>query len=348
MMEDLKIKRIFNNNAKNTAFMDLLAQYDLKLDKMIDYTCGIYDEEVLVATGSLYQNIIKCVAIDSKYQGGHVFNLLISHLMTEIYERKFTAIYVYTKYELLQSFELLGFAEIVSLPPTITFMEKTTRGFQNYLETVQAETPEHVRTQKAASIAGIVMNANPFTRGHQFLIEKAASENDYVHVFVLSEDISLFPASVRKELVIKGTAHLPNVFIHDTRDYLVSSKTFPAYFIPDDQDVTRIQAHLDATIFLKIATALNITKRYVGEEPYSVATNIYNEEMVKVYADKLTLIIVPRIAFEENIISATKVRNALEEGDLNFVQQFVPSTTYEFLLTDVGAAIIDKIQKQKK
>ena len=46
---------------------------------------------------------------------------------------------------------------------------------------------------EAPKVAAIVMNANPFTLGHQYLVEKAAAENDLVHLFMVSEDASLFP-----------------------------------------------------------------------------------------------------------------------------------------------------------
>lgn len=341
---DYQIRRIFDNSQKNKVWLDLLTRYDLKPEKTLDYTIGLYDGEQLIATGSLYQNIIKCIAIDETYQGGAVFNSLISHLINEIYSRGYVSIYVYTKYELLTAFEFLGFKEIASVKPVMVFMEKAIHGFAEFLLKIQQESPINTTN----SIAGIVMNANPFTRGHLHLIETAAKENALVHVFVLSEDASDFPATVRKQLVIEGTKQFKNVCIHDTGDYLVSSKTFPAYFIHDDEETTRIQAHLDATIFLKIAETLGITKRYVGEEAYSVATNIYNEEMQKVYQGKLELIIIPRLAVaSDNIVSATKVRLALKEDRLEDVKNFVPQTTYDFLLTYEGEKVINKIKNRK-
>ncbi len=64
------------------------------------------------------------------------------------------------------------------------------------------------------------MNANPFTLGHQYLVEKAASECDTLHIFIVSEDASLVPFPVRKKLVLEGTCHLPNVICHDSGPYL--------------------------------------------------------------------------------------------------------------------------------
>lgn len=84
--------------------------------------------------------------------------------------------------------------------------------------------------QTPGKVAAIVINANPFTLGHQFLVEKAARENDWVHLFMVSEDRSLIPFSVRKRLIQEGSAHLDNVIYHETGPYLISQATFPAYF----------------------------------------------------------------------------------------------------------------------
>ena len=46
---------------------------------------------------------------------------------------------------------------------------------------------------------------------------------------------------------------------------LVSNATFPSYFLKDEAAVIDGHARLDLAVFTKIAAALNITARYVGE-----------------------------------------------------------------------------------
>ena len=103
------------------------------------------------------------------------------------------------------------------------------------------------------------MNANPFTLGHQHLVECAAEEYDFVHVFVLSEDASLVPFSVRKMLVEKGISHLPNVICHESGPYMISSATFPSYFLKDEDAVIKAHVRLDIEVFSKIAEILSVT-----------------------------------------------------------------------------------------
>ena len=179
-------------------------------------------------------------------------------------------------------------------------------------------------------------------------MEWAAKENDVLHLFVLTEDLSAFPSAVRKDLVKKGTKHLENVYVHDTGDYMVSAKTFPSYFLKEDEDVTRVQATLDALIFKNyIAKALGITKRYVGEEPLSFATNIYNQALKDVFQDDLELVILKRKEMGEGVISASRVRALLKQGNLQDVKELVPETTYDFLLSKEAKEIILNIQNTK-
>ncbi len=74
------------------------------------------------------------------------------------------------------------------------------------------------------------MNANPFTLGHQYLVEKSGAENDLLHLFIVSEDASLVPFKIRKQLVMKGTAHLKNICYHDSGPYIISNATFSKLF----------------------------------------------------------------------------------------------------------------------
>lgn len=327
---DLQLKRLWINESKKdySKWKDLLHQADIRTEKNVDYTVGVFDDEELVGTGSISNNVLKCIAICKRYTGGEAINKLISHLINLVFESGKSACYVYTKPESIHSFFHLGFHKIAQVNDELVFMEKTTYGFDFYIEELKKE------KQSGEKIAAVVMNANPFTNGHLFLVETAAKENDWVHLFVVSEDVSDFSTSVRKELVKKGTAHIPNLSIHDTKDYLVSTATFPSYFLKENTDVTHIHALLDATIFKNsIAPALDITIRYVGKEPYSVATNIYNEAMKEIFGDEVKLVILSRKTADGEVISASRVRALLKEKKWEEIKRMVPKTTLNYLLS---------------
>lgn len=181
----------------------------------------------------------------------------------------------------------------------------------------------------------VVMNANPFTKGHLHLVETALKSCDHLYVFVLSDDSSEFSFADRFRLVQEGTAHLSNISVIPTREYQVSQATFPSYFLKDqaEDSVSVYQAELDATLFKeKIAPVLNIQKRFMGEEPHSRVTKLYNDAMRKVFNREMELIIVPRKQSENEVISATKVREAFKNGNFSLIKRFTPPTTYKYLL----------------
>ena len=117
------------------------------------------------------------------------------------------------------------------------------------------------------------MNCNPFTYGHQYLIEYASKQMELVYVFVVEEDRSFFKFCDRYEMVQKGTKDLLNVFVVPSGKWVLSYMTMPVYFEKENKQDIKVDAQLDLEIFGRyIAPALGITKRFVGEEPYDSVT----------------------------------------------------------------------------
>ena len=223
-------------------------------------------------------------------------------------------------------------------------MENKKTGFSDYLN----ELKKTKKGDENNKIAAIVMNANPFTLGHQYLIEKVSKENDILHLFIVSEDKSIVPFNIRKKLIMEGTKHLNNIIYHDSGPYIISSSTFPSYFQKDEKDVIESHANLDIEIFVKIAKVLNINVRYVGEEPTSLVTGIYNQLMIKKLPENgIKCIVVPRKMNIDgnNIISASGVREAIKKDKMDEIKNMVPECTYKFFSSEEGKNIVKKIQK---
>lgn len=307
-----------------------LNEHELDLDKNLDYTVVLYNNDEIIATGSFKENILKCIAVSENFKGFGISNKIISSLINEQYRRGYTHIFIYTKPKNGAIFRDFGFYDIESVEDKLLLLENKRNGIKNYCDEL---IDESVKIDKK-NIASVVINANPFTLGHRYLIEKASRENDLVHVFVLWEDKSYFSNKDRYEMVRYGIKDLENVVLHKAKDYIISSATFPSYFIRKKNEVLKIQAVLDSKIFSKyIAKSLNITKRYVGEEPFSESTREYNKAMKHVLKEYgLTLIEVKRKEFENTAISASMVRKLIEGNELDKVKDLVPKTTYNYLL----------------
>lgn len=334
------ISQILPSDRRAMAQTDaLLKQEGIQLDKNLDYTCGLLDDDYnVIATGSCFGNTLRCFAVDHNHQGEGLLNQVVSHLMDVQAQRGNLRLFLYTKPSAARFFGDLGFHEIARVPDKLVFMENRRDGFPGYLRQLE-------RTKKDGVSAAIVMNANPFTLGHQYLIETAASACDALHLFIVSEDMSLVPFSVRKRLIEAGTAHLKNVIFHDCGPYIISAATFPSYFLKDEAAVIEGQARLDLTVFTRIARALNITVRWVGEEPASQVTGIYNAIMAEALPKAgIACRVIPRKAIDGQFISASVARKALHDGDMAAFRRLVPETTYEWFNSPEAVPVLNAIR----
>ncbi len=340
-MSDYTITQINPSDKYGNRLVDeLLTAEGIRRDANLDYTCGMYDDEMnLISTGSCFGNTLRCMAVSHEHQGEGLMNSIVSHLIEVQFSRGNTHLFLYTKCDSARFFGNLGFYEIARINGQIVFMENKRTGFSGYLNSLEKQ------KEPALRVAALVMNANPFTLGHQYLVEKAASENDILHLFIVSEDASLVPFSVRKKLVMEGTAHLKNIRYHDSGPYIISNATFPSYFQKDEQAVIESHAMLDLTVFTKIASALEINRRYVGEEPTSLVTGIYNQIMSeKLPENGIECVVVPRKENKGAVISASTVRQALKEENWTLLEELVPTTTLNYFKSPEARPVIDKIQ----
>lgn len=308
-------------------WIDFLNENGLSPEKQVDYTIGIFDGDRLIGTGSTFQNIIKLIAVCGDYQEQNLLTLLMTELSNYLWKNNQTHNFLYTKPESTKYFTSLGFKTIVETD-TVAFMERGTPTFEDYAAKLQTAKAE------AKTAGAIVMNANPFTNGHLYLIETALKKVNHLYVFVLSDDSSMFSFEDRFQLVKEGTAHLSAVTVIPSGEYQVSQATFPSYFLKDqaEEEIAMHQAELDAKLFKeRIAPTLNIQTRFMGEEPLSKVTGIYNEAMAKVFGEDMELVIVPRLETNHMVISATLVRQAIGEEEYSFIKGLVPAPTYQYI-----------------
>lgn len=351
-MSDYTVSQIRPTDKRAVRQMDaLLEKEGIERDKNLDYSIGLFDEDYdLVATGSCFANTLRCMAVSSEHQGEGLMNQVISHLIEFQYSRGNTNLFLYTKCNTARFFGDLGFYEIARVEGKVVFMENRRTGFSDYLKGLQKETSSFLEnsalTAHPKKIGAVIMNANPFTLGHRYLLEQASAAVDLLHVFVVSEDASLVPFTVRKQLVSEGSADLFNVVCHETGPYMISNATFPSYFLKDSDTVIRSHAKLDIQIFLRIAKALSVTDRFVGEEPFSQVTGIYNQVMAEeLTAAGLRCNIIPRKADEDGAISASDVRCLIKDGNLDTLKKKVPYCTYRYFTSEAAVPVIQKIRE---
>ncbi len=314
---------------KKAIWRDFLKSAGLCPDEDVKETVLLWDGEHLVGTGSRDGNLLKYIAISPERQGEDLTSVVLSELKKSAFLEGHSHLFVYTKPENEKMFASLFFYTVAKTDKVL-LMENLKDGIGNFLSQISNQ-------RAVGKVGAIVMNANPFTLGHRYLVENAANKCDTLYVFTVSEDKSLFSADDRIEMVRLGTADIENVTVLPTGPYLVSSATFPTYFLKEREKVSEVQCLLDVEIFKKyFVPKFSINCRFLGTEPLSQATNQYNQALKSGLRDSgIEVFEIPRLEINGTVVSASFVRELLESGQTDKVKALVPSTTFEYLKTKV-------------
>ncbi len=310
---------------KQNMWAQLLAQTGLHAEEVPEKTVLIWDGEELAATGSRQGNILKYLAVAEAYQGQDLTAKVLTALREDAFRAGIDHLFLYTKPQNKYLFAPLFFYPVAQTE-SVLLMENRPNGIRQFLATYPKETSSGI-------VGASVMNCNPFTYGHRYLIEQAARECDRLYVFVLSEEQPPFPAADRLELVRLGTQDLPNVTVLPTGPYLLSAATFPTYFLKDREAAGQIQCALDIEIFTKYyAPHFGITRRFVGSEPLSPMTNLYNKALREQLPDRgVEVTEFPRLEMGGMPVSASAVRALLGTNQPIALRTLVPQTTFDYL-----------------
>lgn len=321
----------------------------------VDYYAALVDEssDEIVAGGGLKGGVIKCVAVADGHKGEAVANQIVSHLIAKANAAGHQCVKLFTKPQNRPLFESLSFRFLAEAPEAI-LMETGVGGIAKYSEELRAKSEEcncyllagrnsvEVDSAKLSvdtvkwSVGVIVMNCNPFTLGHRYLIERSSELVERLYVVVVREDCSMFSYSERKAMVSQGVKDLGNVVVVDGSDYAVSATTFPTYFLKRISDATDTQILLDLDIYLRhIAPALGANVRFVGSEPTDPLTRRYNELMRQQLGDD-HICEIPRMEKYGSVVSASRVRRAIEANSLWQAIELVPSSTIPYIIAHLA------------
>lgn len=335
-----------------------LAANGLRLAPLDRYVVVTRDEDgnEILAGGGLDGNVIKCVAVSESARSEGLMNILVSRLIVIAREEGRDSVKAFTKPENEGIFKSLGFGLLASAPKAI-LMENGRGGLPEYKKYLAS-------LARPGRNGAIVMNANPFTKGHRYLVEQAASLVDNLYVIVVREDRSRFPYVERKAMIEAGCTGLDNVVVCEGSDYAISAATFPTYFLKKLDDATDTQIALDLDLFVNhIAQPLGVTVRFAGSEPEDALTRRYNELMAEILPGTSVAVVrqdhqpdselvegsavrqarrpidfveIPRLEQNGNPISATSLRRALDKGNLKEAMEYIPKSTVPYLVADLA------------
>ena len=319
------------------------------------YTLQNTDGAILAGAG-LAGDVIKCVAVAPEARSEGLVAPLVSHILSQHGPGNLK---VFTKPENEAVFGSLGFHAIARAP--LAILMENGRGLEAYCaclkDTLLSSRPTEGSGEISSSVGVVVMNANPFTLGHRYLLEQAAARVDRLVVIPVRTSYA-FPYTERLAMIKAGAPS--GVTVVEGSDYQISAATFPTYFLKDLSEAAETQMRLDLDLFARhIAPALGATVRFVGSEPQDPLTARYNALMQELLP--LKVVEIPRLkaepVSEENyflqgfaknqfssdpvkpinashtaVISASAVRTALEQGSYARAAALCPESTRPYLM----------------
>ena len=301
---------------------DFLGSNGLRLGEVDLYLAVLSEDGAILAGGGLQRDILQCLAVSAEARSLGLSVPLISRLISVASDRGYTNVKVFTKPENRAVFESLGFHLLAEAPKAILL--ENGRGLADYCQ--------YLRSHPATGV--IIMNANPFTLGHRYLVEQAESRN--LVVIPVKEDVSRFSYAERLSMIRSGCGDLADVV--EGSDYQISAATFPTYFLKDLSDAAETQMRLDIDLFGRhIAPAIGARMRFVGSEPADPLTARYNalmRELLPKYG--VEVVEIPRLTDAEGPVTATRVRALLDAGSFKAVSTLTPASTWPYLLADLA------------
>lgn len=281
---DLNISKLdLNDREEKKALQNFLERFDLILDEDVEYSIVVKNNKgEIKATGSSSKNIFKCFAISEDMRGENLTASLITNLIDHSFENGIYHNFLFTKPRRKNSFLNQGF-KLIAEVLDVALLEQGIYGIEKKLDEIISLYSINRDIEKSA----IVMNCNPFTLEKRYLIEEASRESAEVIIFLVEEDEYEVPFNVRYELVKRGVEYLKNVKVIPSGEYIISNARFPTYFLKEANARLRAYCELDAKIFTEyFMRKFNITRRYVGEEPFCSMTKTYNESLYKIFKEK--------------------------------------------------------------
>lgn len=326
----------------------LLLAAGLSMPTGCDYGLAYYEDGTMLACGFLAGNVLCGFCVTPAAQGGGVSTAILSRLVLHGKQQGINHFFIFTKASEAEKFAAAGFT-LVARSGQAALLEQGRPNYADWLTATRERMADFAGQQTAPVLGAIVMNANPFTRGHEYLAGTAAASCDRLLVFVVQEDVSVVPFAVRFRLVSEGLAHLGNVLVLPAGPYMVSRASFPAYFTADEARGS-VHAGLDCAIFAtRIAPDLGISIRFVGTEPFDPVTRQYNRVMTQEFAHSgLTLREIPRLESAGAAVSASRVRALLQgntcEARWRELEMLLPRVTYGFLRSREGVDLLCRLQ----
>lgn len=341
-----RVKR--SKNKKMAKIAQFLHKNNLSVNTTVKVFITVTRDKKLIACSKIAKNIIKCVAISKSVRSKKLALTLATKLINLAYKRHSTHLFIYTKTKYKALFRQCGFSTLTSVPGVMVLIKNSATQLKRYAKSLKKF--RHPKNK----IGCIVINANPFTNSHRYLIQQAAAQCNWLHLFLVKKNSSRFPYKNQLNLVLKSTANIPRLTVHRGSKYIISRATFPCYFIKKQSVINHCYTKINLKIFRQyLAPALGVTHRFVGTKPFCRVTAQYNQNMrfwletPTISAPPIKLVKIKRLRYQKMPISASQVRQLLAKNNLTAIAPLVPAVTLHYLQNLLKHSRQDAAARQK-
>lgn len=349
----------------------LLAQ-GLQMPRL-DYMAGVFDDDDrLLACGGLDCSTIKGLAVCPEARQLNLAAKLVTHLRAYALEAGHRDVTVFTKPANIALFRSMGFC-LIGQSSGAALLETDRMALPRYLDHLRSLRPaesspdskqglgqeEQIQPQdflsqpqekqgpgQAAPLhrcGVVVMNCNPLTRGHLYLIGQARRRCGHLVIVPVADNpLTLFGYSERRAMLQAAVEDMPGVSLAEASIYTVSRATFPTYFIKEKSQRALAHIELDLNIFAHhLAPALGATVRFVGTEPTDELTAAYNAAMHRLLPPAgIEVVEIARQGADgspERPISASALRQALARGQTSRALLLAAPQAVPYVLAQAAA-----------
>lgn len=330
-----------NDKTEFEEVSDFLKSFEVVYSRC-DLTMVVRHEGAIVATGSVEGNTLKYFFVHADHQHEGLARLIFNGLVQYLSDKGYVSYFAFTTPENILIFAALGMV-LVYNTERACLMEGGFGSYSNWISRIQKKIPK-----KEGRRGAVVMNCNPMTNGHRYLVETASKEVSDLLVFVVQEDSSLFPFEDRYRIVKNELKEFPNVHVLMGGPYIISKATFPTYFIKKLDEMLDVYTGLDGGLFIdKIARDLEIDVRFFGSEPTDEVTEVYNSKLRELMKkSSLESKTVERLEKNGIPVSASVVRKLLTEDKIEEAYGMIPENTVKYLESEEGKELIWKMKRE--
>lgn len=201
---------------------------------------------------------------------------------------------------------------------------------------------QYSNIKKDGTVGAIIMQCDPFHKGHRYLIEQAKERVDFLIVFLIDKENSMFSFEERFKMLEEGTKDIENIKIIPNGDFVCSRDTFPELHLQKRYIISALElnAKYDSEIFGEyIAEAFHITYRFAGEEPEGrVKTTYYKAAKELLPMRGIKFLEIPRLAENGESISTSRIQEYLKREEYDRAFSLVPESTRQYLAKQLEMA----------